>query len=426
MFRSDKLKQILYDMRHQPVVTWVTLAGTALSIFLIMLVYGVQQLNVVPFAPESNRPRLLYGAYLHLASTDGNSESSGELSTSVGHQLYDSIDGVEMTSIFEFDGADVTLRGPKGEIFRDKQKKTDSDFWKIYDHTLLSGRYYTAEEVTAGAKVAVISRSTARRLFGDVSPIGGEFSSDFKKYKVIGVVKDCNRLAERAYSAVFVPLKPQSDSKDGNPMRLFGNAAVVMLVKNGADTESIRRQVENRYAQLDTRLAAQGYRCVYHNQPYTQAEISRGIWSNCSPESENTVNKYGVYLILFLLPAINLGSMLHSRLQRRVGELGIRRAFGCTRSRIVRDIISENFIITLLGGVAGWLCCVVFMSSYSGLFIGPFGADRGTADLVMMLNWRLVLGVFASCFIINIISASIPAWYASRLNVTDAVNGRLR
>lgn len=71
---NTKLQQIFYDLRYQPVVTWITLVGTTLSIFLIMVVVMMQQVSVIPFAPESCRPRLLLGAYLHITSTDPNEQ----------------------------------------------------------------------------------------------------------------------------------------------------------------------------------------------------------------------------------------------------------------------------------------------------------------------------------------------------------------
>ena len=47
------------QLRQQPMMSAVSIAGTALAIFLIMLVVMMQQVKVVPFAPESNRDRFL-------------------------------------------------------------------------------------------------------------------------------------------------------------------------------------------------------------------------------------------------------------------------------------------------------------------------------------------------------------------------------
>lgn len=199
------------------------------------------------------------------------------------------------------------------------------------------------------------------------------------------------------------------------------------LLADGTTPQALRDQVKARYAQVATELAPEELQPVYHEAPYDVATVVNGAYgSNSTPDTSGTERvRLITYALLLLLPAINLSSMLHSRIRRRVGEFGIRRAFGCTRMRIVRDIISENFIITLLGAIVGWMLALLFMSSYTGLYSsGWLGIVGDTPTLGMLLNWRMVLAVIAVCFIINILSASVPALQASRLNTVDAINGR--
>ena len=42
----------------------------------------------------------------------------------------------------------------------------------------------------------------------------------------------------------------------------------------------------------------------------------------------------------------------------------------------------------------------------------------------MLLNWRIIGIAFGSCFILNIISAAVPAWQAGRLNPVEAINAK--
>lgn len=117
--------------------------------------------------------------------------------------------------------------------------------------------------------------------------------------------------------------------------------------------------------------------------------------------------------------------MLHSRMRHRISEIGVRRAFGCTRTRLIADIITENFIVTLIGGVIGLLLGVVFASTYGGLYdtMDNFGSGN-TPSLSVLLNINTILMSLLFCFILNIISAAIPAWQASRLNPINAINAR--
>ena len=64
-------KQALAQLRQHPLISVISIAGTALSIFLIMLVVMLQQVKVAPFSPESNRDRFLHVPALKVASSYG-------------------------------------------------------------------------------------------------------------------------------------------------------------------------------------------------------------------------------------------------------------------------------------------------------------------------------------------------------------------
>lgn len=118
--------------------------------------------------------------------------------------------------------------------------------------------------------------------------------------------------------------------------------------------------------------------------------------------------------------------MTRSRLRRRVSEIGVRRAFGCHRSRIVYDIIAENFVITLIGGVIGLLLTVMFGSMlFDAVFTtGWFESysAKATVSIRALLDWSMFAYALLFCFILNILSSGIPAWRASRVDPVEAIN----
>lgn len=419
---NTKLQQIFYDLRHQPVVTWITLVGTALSIFLIMVVVMMQQVAVIPFAPESCRPRLLVGAFLHVESTDdsGNSGSAG-LSYAAAKKLYDNLDGVEHTSYMTLTTETGSVKGPTEEAFEAKYRNADAEFFKIFDHPLVEGRYYTKEEADALQHIAVITESVAQRLFGSAQRTGNSFLFNHEPYTVVGVVKDHSRLALTGSGDIFIPTGPDDQSLYFGDQ--FGRVAVSMLVKEGVDFDYVRDQVKARYAEFDTELAERNLKTVYHEAPFDQKTIASGMrGSNVTPDSEEEDKQRVIlYSLLLLVPAINLSTMLQSRLRRRVSEIGVRRAFGCTRARIITDIITENFIITVIGGIIGLALGVVFAMTYTGLFDSVDNIGATAPALSVLLNWRITLSALAACFILNLISAAVPAWHASRLNPVNAI-----
>ena len=418
---KNKINQILYDLKHQPVISWVTLTGTALSVFLIMVVVMMQQIQIMPFAPESNRGKVLYGVFFHYKQDRSN--GSGGMNYDIARKLYSGLDGIKCTSYFSYDAYPCDVKGTNGEIFTANLRDVDSEFWKIFDHTLTEGRLFTPEDVESGAKVAVIDQQTASRLFGSEDASGATMEINHVPYRVIGVVKNSSPLATRAYSNVFVPII--LDSR-GDIIR-WGDVAVALLKKEGVNDENIRKQVENRYAQVNTELATDNISIVYHEAPFDQETISSGkLYSNVAPDLEDSRNyRLLTYILLLIVPAINLSSMLHSRMRRRISEIGIRRAFGCTRARIIGDIISENFIVTLAGGIAGIIAGIIFAANFEGLYANRENLEYIEAPSVMiLLNLTTIATALGICLLLNILSASIPAWQASRINPVEAINGK--
>ena len=74
-------KQALAQLRQHPLISIISIAGTALSIFLIMLVVMLQQVKVAPYSPESNRDRFLHVHYMSINHKDwGDGTSNGPMS----------------------------------------------------------------------------------------------------------------------------------------------------------------------------------------------------------------------------------------------------------------------------------------------------------------------------------------------------------
>lgn len=417
---KQKIRQIISDMRQQPLVGTVTFIATVLTIFLFMAVVITTRVKEVPFAPESCRDRLLLGKYIHVRAIEGESDSSGGLSDVTARKLYDGLEGVECVSFFQ-SLTPGTAAGTEGKYFNVFTRATDAAFFKVFDHRLIAGRYYTPEEAASNLPMVVVNERTARKAFGTVDCVGQTISLNHKKFNVVGVVSDHSFLATTACGDVFI-----ARGYDETP-GLFGDTSAALLVGKGVDFGSVRDQVKARYAILDTELAPENRKTVYHEAPFDQATIARGIGgSNTTPDtSADSYVRYTLYAILLLVPAINLSSLLHSRMRRRISEIGVRRAFGCTRLRIITDILWENFLVTLAGGIVGVTLGIIFAMNYSGLYedMETYGSGV-TPDISSVINWGTILIAVGVCFILNLISASVPAWQASRLNPVEAINAK--
>ena len=90
------MKQIWYELKSQPVISAVTVIGTALAMFLIMVVVMLHQVTVIDLAPETKRSRTLYmgrGILEGFGSNENVIQSN--LSTAIAAELTESLEEAE-------------------------------------------------------------------------------------------------------------------------------------------------------------------------------------------------------------------------------------------------------------------------------------------------------------------------------------------
>lgn len=428
-------KQLLYEMRHQKMMVVVSVSGTALSIFLVMAYLMSQNAKTVSVSPESNREYIFAGKNMHIQSTNPDSQmsSSGGLSYESAKRIYEGLEGVEKVTYSYAWGQSVDVGEKAGKYQKFSSNKVDEEFWNVFDYNFIYGGPFDAAAVKDGEKKVVINASTARKLFKNENAVGKQMIVSSVPYTVVGVIEDVNPLMTLTCSDIIFPLG--SKEREGSWGGYMGPVQALLLVKPGVTQEEIARQVKARYATLNAELAKDEKEAVYHGQPYTADYYTKGtIWSNSTPDMKGDKNKqYIIYLLLLLLPAINLSSMTRGRLRHRVSEIGVRRAFGAKKSSIIFQILCENFVITVVGGIIGLLLSVLFIYYLSSLFLQyggndfgytPFHSDfeSGKPSFGMLFTWSNFIFALVFCFVLNLLSAFIPAWNASRVSPADAIS----
>ena len=197
----------------------------------------------------------------------------------------------------------------------------------------------------------------------------------------------------------------------------------------GNTVSMARAEAKRRMSEYNSILADQGYTLIDRNRPYDQETQSISFAANLEPDLKSARRERAIiFIILLLVPAINLSSMTQSRLRQRVAEIGVRRAFGSTRMEMVGQIIMENLVVTLLAGAVGLFISIVM--AYLGtdiLFAQPYSAtlNAPTVDSSILLHPSTFLYALLFCFVLNLLSSGIPAWRASRTSIVNALGGRI-
>ncbi len=427
------IRQVIYDIRQQPMVSWISVGGTALTIFLVMVIYMLNGVNSTIAEPELNRDRVFYGTGVHVKTEKGGDNSSS-FSLEFGKKIYNDLEGVEKiaytTSYLDMKDAQIG----NSEAVEVAMLKTDNEFWNLYDFHFSEGRPYDKEDYESGVKKAVITKSLQEKLVGKgESAIGKELLLDFLPYTVVGVIDNNNPLLSQTYADVYVPYIPSAPWDVNQPW--FGDLKVHLLAKPGVSVQDLRKKVEARYKGVAAEMKKDGYDLQYHSQPYTAEIMAKGDFgTNTTPDLDDSNSKsWLIYTVLLLLPAINLSTMTRSRMRRRVSEIGVRRAFGAKRFQIIGQLLAENLALTIVGGLIGLILSLIFavnFSQYVVTFVSEWGSsfDQITASpqFSMLFKWHTFLFALLFCVILNIVSAGIPSWRASRVNPAEALSSRGR
>ena len=207
----------------------------------------------------------------------------------------------------------------------------------------------------------------------------------------------------------------------------MGMMSVTILAQSRDDFERIREEVKKMQQQYNHLLAESGYELIYRNRPYDQEKQAIAFAANWEPDVKAARRqRITIFVILLLVPAINLSSMTQSRLRQRVSEIGVRRAFGSTRMEMMGQIVMENLIVTLFAGLVGLFFSVLFAYLGNSFLFQDYSATLSPPEVnaSILLQPSTFMYALLFCFILNFLSTGLPAWKASRTSIVNALGGR--
>ncbi|MDR1098472.1 MAG: ABC transporter permease [Tannerella sp.] len=398
--------------------------GTGLSITVVTALSIVYYIRIANIYPETNRDRMLTVAGAVEESPDGDISSS-QLSYMTVETCFLPLQEAEAVSvIYEWWGKEHYVQ-PEGsrEQLPVSVKYVNSDFWKVFDFRFLRGAPFTEADFQSGIRSVVLSESMSKRLFGAADATGRYISLNFMPCRVCGTVKDVSFVTGTAYAQIWIPYTVYPDCKTFSfgKAGTLGSFRVDILAPSAGDREKIRNEALDNVRKLNTTLPER-IELKLMGQPDRHWQSTFRLHPNEAPDFTKIFLQYGLlFLVLLLIPGISLSGMTDSRMERRLSEMGIRRVFGAPVSRLMGQIFSENLLFTLLGGCAGlifsWLlillCSDWIMTVGQGWrSIPPDGTDVVFTP-AMLVNIPAFLITLAVCFLLNLVTAVIPAWRAS-------------
>ncbi|MCU6500163.1 ABC transporter permease [Rugamonas sp. A1-17] len=410
MFRNYLLTAWKVFMRRK-LFTAINLLCIVLTLVVLLVVTALLQNAFYPSGVEGKSDRFVQAIMIEARHTEGKGVRRSPLGFKLIDKYIKPLPGVEAVSATTMpETVSVYQEGRVSELL---MRRTDAEYWKILDFKVLQGRVPDQADVDQGRFVAVVNASTARKLFPGQPALDQKISIGGQYFTVIGVVEDAMHL--NAFSDIWAPITtfPSTDYRN----QIFGNFAFMVLAHTAADLPRIRRDIE---------AAA---KTVAFDDP-KQYNIAR-VWGDSKLDlfarmllqqegADSGAGKLlliigGLMLLFMALPALNLVNLNTGRILERSSEIGVRKAFGATSAHLVRQLVLENVLLCLAGGLIGLACARVVLWWLEG------------SGLIPYLHVELNLAVFGMGLLLatvfGLLSGVLPAWKMSRLDPVHALKG---
>jgi putative ABC transport system permease protein len=395
--------------------TLVSLFGITATLLVFVVLAALLDHGFGAAPPESRQDRMLGVVRIVMYGDQNRSTTSG------GFGFFDryarDMPGVERLTIF-------TGSTPVNSYVGDRKvsvemKRTDADFWQVFDFTFVDGRPYSTDDVAHAQFDAVVSRSAAGLLVGGGGrAVGESIDVDGQRFRVVGVVDDVSEMRFQSYAEVWVPYTTSRSPVER--AQIQGPYQAVVLASSRDAMPGIRAEFNSRLARVELPPGMRGIVAPFETKFETfarQAQVA-GWRSPDSQAPQLILLMAGVGLLIALLPAVNLINLNVSRIMERTSEIGVRKAFGASSRTLVAQFVVENVLLTGVGAAAAFVLSIVVL--------GAINRSGLIAHAQLALNAPVFLAGVAIALAFGVLSGVYPAWRMSRLHPVNALKGDVR
>ncbi len=268
------------------------------------------------------------------------------------------------------------------------------------------GRDFDASEEKAGTPpVILLSYSLWQSHFGgDPNIVGRTIKLDDRAFSIVGVLPPNYRSLDKTDVMLPIGVWATDNAEDAKERGARGDLGVVARLATGVGLTKARAEMEGIAARLATEYPASNDRFGVALQPIRDAFVS-----DIRPA---ILVLFGAVMFVLLIACANVANLFLVRGASRTKEVALRIALGASRGRIISQMLTESFVLAVLGGVSGLALAVAGIGGMSRLI----PADM-LSGATVNLNGAVLL--FAACVVAlaSFIFGLAPALHSTKPDV---------
>src|SRR3954468_14732040 len=277
--------------------------------------------------------------------------------------------------------------GEKGNFHRAGVDIVSSNYFSVLGVSPVLGRSFLPEEEKPGSlkRVAVVSYSYWQKHGRDPGVLGSALLINGRAFTVVGITPEGFTGTESVFSreawlplGVYDEIMRDQGAARSNALGARGSDRLMLIgrLKPGITAQAAAPALKGLAANLEAAFPVE-----QKDQTFMTAPLNK-FGTSTAPSENDPIPTIGALFsamaaVVLLVACMNLANMLLARGTARRKEIAIRLALGGSRSRIIRQLLTEGFVLALLGGVCG-------------LILGLWSSDLLVASLSRILPMDVV------------------------------------